>query len=125
MSFSQEQDGGSQVDVVTGRHSPLPPCSAGQTVAVSRNADRDFFIADFVGRRIAPHTGGAPRRAAQKNRPQTALRATGSAKFARYQVAITGGRWPRVALRWKNSAWLTTAETVAGWNGLAIRKAGS
>src|SRR5262245_30778519 len=71
------------------------------------------------------HTRAAPRRAAQKNRPQTALRATGSAKFARYQVAMTGGRWPRVALRWKNSAWLTTAETVAGWNGLAIRKAGS
>ena len=34
-------------------------------------------------------------------------------------------RWPRLALRSKNSAWLTTAETVAGWNGLAIRKAGS
>ena len=41
-----------------------------------------------------------------------------------WSYAITR-RWPRVALRWKNSAWLTTADTVAGWNGLAIRKAGS
>lgn len=31
----------------------------------------------------------------------------------------------RRALCWKNSAWLITAETFAGWNGLAIRKAGS
>ena len=29
------------------------------------------------------------------------------------------------ALRPKNSAWLATAETTAGWNGLAIRNAGS
>ena len=28
-------------------------------------------------------------------------------------------------LRWKNSAWLATADTIAGWNGLEIRKAGS
>ncbi len=28
-------------------------------------------------------------------------------------------------LRWKNSAWLATAETIAGWNGFEIRKAGS
>ncbi len=31
----------------------------------------------------------------------------------------------RRALCWKNSAWLMTAETLAGWNGLAMRKAGS
>ena len=31
----------------------------------------------------------------------------------------------RFAVRSKNSAWLATAETVAGWNGLAIRNAGS
>src|SRR2546428_11437164 len=30
----------------------------------------------------------------------------------------------RFAVRSKNSAWLATAETVAGWNGLAIRNAG-
>lgn len=28
-------------------------------------------------------------------------------------------------LRWKNKAWLATAETMAGWNGFEIRKAGS
>ena len=37
----------------------------------------------------------------------------------------TARRSLRLALRSKNSAWLTTADTVAGWNGLAIRKAGS
>jgi hypothetical protein len=31
----------------------------------------------------------------------------------------------RAALRSKNSAWLMTAETIAGWNGFAIRNAGS
>ena len=31
----------------------------------------------------------------------------------------------RRALRSKNSAWLMTAETAEGWNGLAIKKAGS
>ncbi|GJD44371.1 hypothetical protein AFCDBAGC_2238 [Methylobacterium cerastii] len=31
----------------------------------------------------------------------------------------------RRAVCWKNSAWLMTAETLAGWNGLAMRKAGS
>jgi hypothetical protein len=28
-------------------------------------------------------------------------------------------------LRWKNSAWLATAETIAGWKGFEIRNAGS
>ena len=28
-------------------------------------------------------------------------------------------------LRWKNKAWLATAETIAGWNGFEIRNAGS
>ena len=32
------------------------------------------------------------------------------------------GRW---AVCWKNRAWLITAETFAGWNGLAMRNAGS
>jgi hypothetical protein len=27
--------------------------------------------------------------------------------------------------RWKNSAWLATADTIAGWNGFEIRNAGS
>ncbi len=28
-------------------------------------------------------------------------------------------------LRWKNSAWLATADTIAGWNGFEIKNAGS
>jgi len=44
MSVFPELAAGSHVDEVTGRHSPLPPCSAGQTVVVS-NADHDFFCA--------------------------------------------------------------------------------
>jgi hypothetical protein len=35
------------------------------------------------------------------------------------------GRSRRLALRSKNRAWLATADTAAGWKGLAIRKAGS
>lgn len=31
----------------------------------------------------------------------------------------------RRALCWKNRAWLITAETLAGWNGFAMRNAGS
>jgi len=68
MALFQELDGGSHVDVVTGRHSPLPPCSAGQTVVVSRNADRDFFYGqgwDRAGasrlRRAKKSPAGAPR----------------------------------------------------------------
>jgi hypothetical protein len=40
-----------------------------------------------------------------------------------YAVAARASR--RRALCWKNSAWLMTADTFAGWNGLAIRNAGS
>jgi hypothetical protein len=52
------------------------------------------------------------------------LPASGPAPATNWYQAMTR-RWPRVALRWKNRAWLTTADTVAGWNGFAIRKAGS
>src|SRR6185503_10276917 len=38
-------------------------------------------------------------------------------------VAARGARLRE--LRWKNSAWLATAETIAGWNGFEIRNAGS
>src|SRR5450432_1035843 len=38
-------------------------------------------------------------------------------------AAALGGRLRE--LRWKNSAWLATAETIAGWNGLEIKNAGS
>jgi hypothetical protein len=73
MALFQELDGGSHVDVVTGRHSPLPPCSAGQTVVVS-NADHDFFLWPWMGRLASAEH----RAAVQKNRPQAALRAINS-----------------------------------------------
>src|ERR1700704_5828191 len=41
-----------------------------------------------------------------------------------YQLAAARGARLR-ELRWKNSAWLATAETIAGWNGFEIRNAGS
>jgi hypothetical protein len=41
---------------------------------------------------------------------------------ANYAVARRSLRW---ALRSKNNAWLMTAETAEGWNGLAIKNAGS
>jgi hypothetical protein len=40
-----------------------------------------------------------------------------------YDAAALGMRLRE--LRWKNSAWLATAETIAGWNGFEIRNAGS
>src|SRR5262245_53233484 len=40
-----------------------------------------------------------------------------------YAEAALGARLRE--LRWKNSAWLATADTIAGWNGFEIRNAGS
>ena len=40
-----------------------------------------------------------------------------------YDAAARGARLRE--LRWKNSAWLATADTIAGWNGFEIRNAGS
>jgi hypothetical protein len=40
-----------------------------------------------------------------------------------YADAARGARLRE--LRWKNSAWLATAETIAGWNGFEIKNAGS
>ncbi len=40
-----------------------------------------------------------------------------------YEAAARGARIRE--FRWKNSAWLTTADTMAGWNGFEIRNAGS
>ncbi len=42
---------------------------------------------------------------------------------SRHPYATLGARLRE--LRWKNSAWLATAETIAGWNGFEIRNAGS
>lgn len=41
-------------------------------------------------------------------------------------LAYPAARFGRLReFRWKNSAWLATAETIAGWNGFDIRNAGS
>ena len=121
MSPCPEPDGWPHVDGMTGRHSPLPPCSAGQTVVVSRNADRDFFYGEECAVQHRNRWFGA-----QRHSPADGAAGEPSeTEILQPDQAITGGRCPRVALRWKNSAWLTTAETVAGWNGFAIRKAGS
>lgn len=50
--------------------------------------------------------------------------ATMGAKFPR-GMRPQAARSRRRAVCWKNSAWLMTAETFAGWNGFAMRKAGS
>src|SRR4051794_12148763 len=41
----------------------------------------------------------------------------------RYAAGTLGARLRE--LRWKNRAWLATADTIAGWNGFEIRNAGS
>jgi hypothetical protein len=51
-----------------------------------------------------------------------ALRRHRSHKY-NYDAAALGMRLRE--LRWKNNAWLATAETIAGWNGFEIRNAGS
>lgn len=45
------------------------------------------------------------------------------ARRASQDAAARGSRLRE--FRWKNSAWLATAETMAGWNGFEMRKAGS
>jgi hypothetical protein len=57
------------------------------------------------------------RRGARRIHPNSRLR-------RRAQPAAARGARLR-ELRWKNSAWLATAETIAGWNGFEIRNAGS
>jgi hypothetical protein len=60
--------------------------------------------------------------------------ASGTARRGRAEPTQTSRTCPQDAaalaarlreLRWKNSAWLATAETIAGWNGFEIKNAGS
>ena len=62
--------------------------------------------------------------AGQKNPARFGLRAGSKTRSKVVQDAAALGARLR-ELRWKNSAWLATAETIAGWNGFEIRKAGS
>ena len=59
-----------------------------------------------------------------KRRGRRALRRAGLIHFERSVQAAGRGTLLR-ELRWKNSAWLATAETIAGWKGFEIRNAGS
>jgi hypothetical protein len=81
---------------------------------------------DFCG--LGPETGTAHKlsSALEKN-PARSLRArrigwTQPNRSDQTEAAF-GARLRE--LRWKNSAWLATAETIAGWNGFEIRNAGS
>ena len=62
--------------------------------------------------------------AGQRNPARFGLRAGSKTRSKVVQDAAALGARLR-ELRWKNSAWLATAETIAGWNGFEIRKAGS
>jgi len=69
------------------------------------------------GRHPEPKTALTKRRRAVKR--AVSVQTTASDQ----EAAAFGGRLRE--LRWKNRAWLATAETMAGWNGFEIRKAGS
>ena len=91
-----------KLKLITRHARPLPP-AAGRLLANMRN-------------RLASMT--AWRRRAVK---RAGLIST--AKDCNQEAAARGARLRE--LRWKNSAWLATAETIAGWNGFEIRNAGS
>jgi hypothetical protein len=59
----------------------------------------------------------------KKGAPSGAPLSVAQVTLAAYDAAARGARF--LELRWKNSAWLATAETIAGWNGFEIRNAGS
>jgi hypothetical protein len=62
-------------------------------------------------------------RAKKKRRAERAVKEIVFAIAFDYDAAARGARLRE--LRWKNSAWLATAETIAGWNGFEIKNAGS
>ena len=65
------------------------------------------------------HTTGPHKKTARS----TERAVFGSSQTPSYDAAALGMRLRE--LRWKNSAWLATADTIAGWNGFDIRNAGS
>jgi hypothetical protein len=84
---------------------------------------------------LAHATGAGPKPGGRFNQTHPALAKTPTAPRCRGAVLFrsarcldqdAAARGVRLReLRWKNSAWLATAETIAGWNGLEIRNAGS
>ena len=67
--------------------------------------------------------GGKPDIDDKKNGHRSARSCLGAKFVVRPYQATLGVRLRE--LRWKNSAWLATAETMAGWNGFEIKNAGS
>jgi hypothetical protein len=89
------------------------------TLATSAAVAVPYFFASSSGH---PGFGQA---SAQKN-PARLRGRTGPIQTpcdALQDAAALGARFRE--FRWKNSAWLATAETIAGWNGFEIRNAGS
>ncbi len=87
---------------------------------VSQYVFREPGLLRNLTRPVAHASGGLAPCAAPV---ETADAAGRPALRIRYADAAFGARLRE--LRWKNSAWLATAETIAGWNGFEIRKAGS
>ena len=78
-------------------------------------------------KRYCPKCGSImslPRVAAQENPAHPSARRISFLHDASSLRYATLGALLR-ELRWKNSAWLALAETIAGWNGFEIRNAGS
>lgn len=61
---------------------------------------------------------------ARVKRARLSIRTTSGWQHSRHSSHATLGALLR-ELRWKNKAWLATADTIAGWNGFDIRNAGS
>jgi hypothetical protein len=82
--------------------------------AVAMPAARWFYLKTEFQPRQAEIKNGAPHGRAELVSMQRNLDQEAAARGALLRE-----------LRWKNSAWLATAETIAGWNGFEIRNAGS
>ena len=78
----------------------------------------------LCGRSLIVCGAARPHAAAAKKIRRAAKRAGFSMQSGPDQEAAARGARLR-ELRWKNRAWLATAETIAGWNGLEIKNAGS
>jgi len=89
---------------------PPPARPTGDEDAADSDASRVRF---FATRKLC-----APASATGDRRPRVR-----SSAAVRQDAAARGSRLRE--FRWKNNAWLATAETMAGWNGFEMRNAGS
>src|ERR1700748_790865 len=98
--------------------------SADQFANTSENFGRRHFVTRPHVRCI--RAGCRPPRHDAKN---PARRGDGAPDQTRYATSDPNQEAAFTArlreLRWKNSAWLATADTMAGWDGFEIRNAGS